>query len=1451
MRHTIRHQTLDIDVDSETLALALQPNIGDVNRRRFLPVIERVFDEFSRPDRRIRIAKLDVDIGDLPFANFEQAAEDALYAALRHALEQALRDVSEGSSADMRPETLSQLEILEHYLSGGTLQSWASGESFSAEALVLELSRNDPAGLAAMIRRHAGDRRFVERLVLQLSGAALEQLLHLLTPEHAALILAYMLDLRRVHRVESLLTLHDDRFADLLWVVVLSYVLRDPGSQFNRKSFLHWLLINVAESESLDYADLVKTLQHGLHETEKHQSLTSSLPAVLDELLSEITAKETPDDELGKQGQASEPTRDSLPQGFIHGEVIPRLASLEQFLLGGTWPSLESRGWARSVEDRVLELLQSDPDGLRELIRVQGPDRDFIERLVDRLNEATLQRILDLLNSEHASPIIAYLADIKQVHRVTPLVSLSDNQFARLLWGLALDYVLREPGSQFNRKSFVLSLLKGMAESKGLDLVDLTETLRLGLLANEAAHPSVSSLSAILREVAQDLGSSSIDLAEDAHRETDIWVVLESYLSTGRTPSGPVESSDISFDVRDLFFRAVAEDTARVAHLIRRLSRASEKRRLTVVGRLLHHLAAGEVLALLKPEYQTAIAKLVEDASQYLGPDDARPKIQGVLWTAALEYLLGQFASVPDLEAMGHHIIAAAAARIGSDSNSSDRVRHSSGDDRRDDAPLFKMLPRAFKHYDEAEILHYYLRHGVLPWPALLLDADLTVEGTLAPLLRLSPGVFREVFAQARREKHEIFALRIVNELPEHAILELLSRLLPMATAADSPFRSALATFAHQATDRKVFYSRVIAAALGGSALDLEKFVASDLMQMPVIEPILAADLSRSEAHTLKSALAGRLRFGEAFLPDAPATAALLQALAGRHAEDTRNFMQAIGEQQELRAALVREVPTSALHAVVEQIYRAEAEVLLEISRVLAKLSPADRRDADEIRGELFLEGVLRLAANRPLTADFFLRLFLSFFSLPLSDQVREELSRHVTLWRNAGGLLATQIDALDLAIANTSRDRGDMPDDRADAARPAVSFLPQEAVLAFLRGDNSAPDAARITDTPGSGTLSDDTLVYALRRMLDDGAEDIADFVRQNAADQQQRERWIKVLPGSILARLSYLIEPRQYRTLLAAAEILAAAWQEAAPQGRGSATIHEQLWGFLFDFLVEHPSSDRTVDQLVADFIVRSTAIEGDSGARLLEHADRLARAAGHAQLITILDHERLRVSSQPQVPNKAARPATKARKAREEGRSRPVGQKNNQIKLKTAFSLVEEDEVKTGEPIYIGNAGLILTSAFLPHLFQQLGLLGEDDKGRPHLRDRDAVSRAVHLLQYLVDGRTSAPEPLLVLNKILCGVPTQIPVSREIEPTDDERKLCDFLLRSMIANWKTIADTSVAGLRETFLQREGKLQRVDDGWKLRVQRKTVDVLVDQVPWSISVVLHPWMPEPIHVNW
>lgn len=167
--------------------------------------------------------------------------------------------------------------------------------------------------------------------------------------------------------------------------------------------------------------------------------------------------------------------------------------------------------------------------------------------------------------------------------------------------------------------------------------------------------------------------------------------------------------------------------------------------------------------------------------------------------------------------------------------------------------------------------------------------------------------------------------------------------------------------------------------------------------------------------------------------------------------------------------------------------------------------------------------------------------------------------------------------------------------------------------------------------------------------------------------------------------------------------------------------------------------------------------------------------------------------------------------------------------------------------GDVIYIANAGMVLAGAYLQRLFSMLGLV--DDEG---FVSPDAAERAVHLLQYLATGSTEAPEPLLVLNKVLCGLPIGAPVLREFAITPQETQAIDGLLQAMITHWRIIGHTTLAGLRESFLQREGRLRfDEDDGWQLQVESRSFDMLLDQLPWGYSLQKLPWMKRPLHVEW
>ena len=104
--HSIRAETLSVEIATEALAVALQPRISDLNRQRLLPVIERVLGEVDIPGRHIRIDRLAVDLGTLPLDGLEENTEAALYEALHQALRAAIdgEGLAGAATAEARPE---------------------------------------------------------------------------------------------------------------------------------------------------------------------------------------------------------------------------------------------------------------------------------------------------------------------------------------------------------------------------------------------------------------------------------------------------------------------------------------------------------------------------------------------------------------------------------------------------------------------------------------------------------------------------------------------------------------------------------------------------------------------------------------------------------------------------------------------------------------------------------------------------------------------------------------------------------------------------------------------------------------------------------------------------------------------------------------------------------------------------------------------------------------------------------------------------------------------------------------------------------------------------------------------------------------------------------------------------------------------------------------------------
>ena len=162
-------------------------------------------------------------------------------------------------------------------------------------------------------------------------------------------------------------------------------------------------------------------------------------------------------------------------------------------------------------------------------------------------------------------------------------------------------------------------------------------------------------------------------------------------------------------------------------------------------------------------------------------------------------------------------------------------------------------------------------------------------------------------------------------------------------------------------------------------------------------------------------------------------------------------------------------------------------------------------------------------------------------------------------------------------------------------------------------------------------------------------------------------------------------------------------------------------------------------------------------------------------------------------------------------------------------------------------IDDAGLVLLHPFLTNLFDRLGYLDEE-QGFRNMHTRE---RAVHLLRFMAGFKPPYYDHQLTLEKVMCDLPLAFPVSLDVELETEEKEEARQVLEAVCQYWTPLNGTSPEGLQRSFMLRQGTIAFEDDTWIIRVEGQALDILLDDLPWEISLLLLPWKEEMIMVEW
>ncbi|HYQ57022.1 MAG TPA: contractile injection system tape measure protein [Draconibacterium sp.] len=168
------------------------------------------------------------------------------------------------------------------------------------------------------------------------------------------------------------------------------------------------------------------------------------------------------------------------------------------------------------------------------------------------------------------------------------------------------------------------------------------------------------------------------------------------------------------------------------------------------------------------------------------------------------------------------------------------------------------------------------------------------------------------------------------------------------------------------------------------------------------------------------------------------------------------------------------------------------------------------------------------------------------------------------------------------------------------------------------------------------------------------------------------------------------------------------------------------------------------------------------------------------------------------------------------------------------------------KSSRDILVKNAGLIILGPFLTTFLKEFNWLDKNGNIK-----KEARFKAVQSIHFLATGETSFFEGNLVFEKFLCGVPLSTPLPQKSLLNDEVLAEAENLLQQVIKNWPALKNTGPDGLRQLFLNRNGKLIKKERGYQLIIERKAQDILLDKLQWNISVMKLPWTNELVYIEW
>lgn len=504
--HLIAQCCWQTEFDQEAKVQELQDFISQWSNSVLMEVLEQYFNDACPGSQTWRIARLNLDLGDLLFDDLAYELPRRLTASLHTtmskmlSLEQISVASNEVGSLQILDHAESMQEFVIWFLNHGTAPWWYNGTETALQILDRQLDRS-PCATIDIVRYLGRSERVRQRLVWQLGEARIRRIILLLEPWQGDFICIFADDLFTLQEERHLPPSSASAFRECTWLTILNHILVERGSLFNTSSFVRSNLWQIAQHYQISYYRL------------------------LDQMFQAVSTLES-------LGSVSLTFFNAIKLIYLHDHSSNLAPEVESAAPPDPWLALQkmlhygSRRLAIGsdtvqIDELFAALARQDAERMAKLLLLEGHSLKARQGILKHFRFTELALLVQVVEPQQHAFILAHVEQ-------TQTQAITQNWNKDTVWHLVLAYLLTARGSKFNRRQLVRETLLELCKRHGIELAVFLDLLIHSVQTEHPNHQHFELLG-IFKELKRE--------QERRHRvsgaKTVYWQTFQHYLKTG------------------------------------------------------------------------------------------------------------------------------------------------------------------------------------------------------------------------------------------------------------------------------------------------------------------------------------------------------------------------------------------------------------------------------------------------------------------------------------------------------------------------------------------------------------------------------------------------------------------------------------------------------------------------------------------------------------------------------------------------------------------------------------------------------------------------------------------------------------------------------------------------------------------------------------------------------